>query len=449
MKKIILGLTAITLCLALSACGNSQSNATITSLSNQLDETANTISTMQTVNPSDITLTKSMLDSISSEDSSNAIYDNVICTQQALLNEQYYKADIMDKTTKIKNCLSKDIKLSNSQSSAVKDLTKSLGKYTNSISYTKNELNSSVKSIDSMKKNVSKNSDKINAKLNRIACNSNSRASYYENVLQTLDEIDRCLCLNSNKEESTPENESSTTTEQDNESRPSLKNIDTYLPNEANETTENQNNEIDQNNENEIENPNRNKNVYNRYNRYQLARNIDTYAPFNRNIDSYGRFGNGNYGGYGNFGNGNFGAPYNMPYAPYGYPYNNPNMMPYANPYGTNSPYGRYNSNNINQMQNLAYTNTENSSPRLEDFEEIKDGTVEDISENQNLRNKSTLTETKSNDCINCENKNEAESEISLQSEAKIKPVGNFNPARRIPAKHSNPKDDDDMVIAY
>lgn len=434
MKKFIIGLTAITLCVTLSACGNSQTNASITSLSNQLDETSNTISTMQTVNPSDITLTKSMLDTISSEDSSNAVYDNIICTQNALLNEQYYKTDILNKTAKIKNCLSKDIKLSKTQASAIKDLTKSLGKYTNSISYTKNELNSSVKAIASMKKNVAKNSDKINAKLNRIACNSNSRSSYYENVLQTLDEIDDCLKLNcgSNSESEVTEN-NSTELEQNetdsplNDTKQGLtKNIDTYLSNDDQQNSQT-NDKTEQ--DNEVQNPTQYNNVYNRYNRYNMTRNIDTYAPFNRNIDSLGRYGYGRYG-YRNL----------YPYAPYGDPY----MTPYANPYGMqNGLYGEnlYNSNNINRMQNAAYANTENDSPRLENFEEVKDGIVEEVTESE----ENSMSESKQ-ECKNCDFKNERE----VETEVKIKPVGNFNDKYKRVKKHEPSKDNnDDIVIAY
>ena len=59
MKKIFLGITAVALTLTLAACGTSGSSAAITSLSNQLDETSNTVSNMQTVNTSDISLAKS------------------------------------------------------------------------------------------------------------------------------------------------------------------------------------------------------------------------------------------------------------------------------------------------------------------------------------------------------------------------------------------------------
>ncbi len=403
MKKIILGATAVALCVCLTACGNSQSNATMTSLSNQLDETSNAISNMQTVNPADINLTKSMLETIATQDNSDAIYDNVINTQQTLLNEEYYKTDILNKTSKIKNCLNKDIKLSKTQVSAVKDLTSNLNKYTNSIVYSKSEMNSSVKSIASMKKNVEKNSDKINAKLNRLACNSNSRSSYYENLLNTLNEIDSCLglkCEESEKLDSAPVKNEDTQTESTQKGL--TKNIDTYLsPTTENAPTNQEENNQEYNCPNcspivtpyndgcmnnqcaPINNPVYGNNVYNRYNRFNPNRNTDTYGPTYRNIDS---FGNGLYG-YGMYGNGAYGYGYGM-----------------NNPYGVNG--GFYNSNNMNRLAtpapviNNPATTLVNAQEnpieqRLEDFEEVKeDNTIEKLEDSAENSEKTEVEET-------------------------------------------------------
>ncbi len=193
MKKFFIGLTALVLCVALAGCGGNSSDAVVTGLGNQLDETANTVSSVQVLNPSDLNLSKDMLERIATKENSQSIYDNVIGTQQSLLNEEYYKADILARTARLKNSLSKDITLSKAQTSAIKELTDSLEKYTNSVAYTQNEMSSTVKHISSLKKNVDKNSDKINAKLNRLACNSNARSSFYENILLTLNQIENYL----------------------------------------------------------------------------------------------------------------------------------------------------------------------------------------------------------------------------------------------------------------
>ena len=85
MKKLILSLTAIALCVALAGCGNA----------------------------------------IATKDNGQAIYGNMLGTQQSLLNEEYVKTAILSRTAKVKNHLSKEIKLSKAQSGAVKELTNS------------------------------------------------------------------------------------------------------------------------------------------------------------------------------------------------------------------------------------------------------------------------------------------------------------------------------------
>ena len=344
MKKLFLCGLSLTMCVAMVGCGNSANKAAVTGLSNQLDEVSNTISSVQTINPTDLNLTRSMLDSSTSQTNKDSIYENVINTQQSLLNEEYYKMDILNKTSVLKNSLTKDLKLSKSQINAVKELTSNLTRYTNSVAYTKNEMGSAVKSITSMKKNIEKNADKINAKLNRLACNSNSRSAYYENILKTLDQISfylNCEDCNNAHEDLQKEDD-----KVENENTQNKKNIDTYMPN--NEETD-----CPDCNQNEIQNPNRlgnnegistpypyNSNNFNRmyygnyygnnygmpigngygnpyyrtpynmeYNRFNPTRNTDTYAPLTRNIDTYQFNRNGQTGVYGGFGYGEVANP--------------------------------------------------------------------------------------------------------------------------------------------
>ena len=401
MKKLILGITGVLLSITLMACGASTSDATLTSLANQLDETSNTISSMQTANPSELVLSNYTTQN-------EQIYQNARNTQQNLLNEEYYKTDILQETAKIKNCLGKNLKLSKAQISAIKDLTSSLAKYTNSVSYTQSEMKNAIKSVSNMKKNVDKNADKINAKLNKIACNSNARSSYYENILNTLAELENCLDIESmsNTTQNANYAEQNTDTQTESEKSGLVKNIDTYISND-NENTENDTNHTpyypNTNNlpyANDFVRPpyyfGRYGNVYNRYDRFNPNRNTDTYGPMTRNIDTYGR-GNANYGynGYGNYGNGINNGFYN---GFYGYGngfYNNPEKF--------------YNSNNFNRMNYPAYANTE-VEKRLEDFEEVKDdNTVEKIEENEDQSQPATQSNEESqltaeND--KCENTN-------------------------------------------
>ena len=433
MKKIFLGVMAVTLSLALTACGTSANSATITNLGNQLDETANTVSNIQTVNPTDLNLTKNMLETMSSNTSNNKLYSNAYNTQQNLINEEYYKTDILKKTANIKNSLSKNIKLSKAQITAVKDLTSSLAKYTNSIAYTQGEMTNAIKSISSMKKNIDKNSDKINAKLNRLACNSNSRSSYYENLLNTLEQLETCLDIeeesntqNIQTMDNKTDNSDNTSDTTDNEQNDANNNIDTYHPGNKNHKkrkqcpdcqpnypskyNENLNNAKNYNqyyNPNAVNNGIYNNpavpygNVYNRFNRFNPSRNTDTYGPTMRNIDTYGYNSANNGYGYGmnglyrngvyGYGNGMYGNRYNFGNGlGYGYGYG---LTGYNGGLNGTCPNKIYNSNNFNRLtmsNNTAFVNSEQE-PRLEDFEEVKeDNSVEKI---ENISNK--LNETK------------------------------------------------------
>ncbi|MBP3431810.1 MAG: hypothetical protein J6K39_03040 [Clostridia bacterium] len=427
MKKIILGTLAAAMCVTVTACGTSANDAALNNLGNQLDKTANTISNIQTVNPTDLNLSTKTLETIANKDAS--VYSNVINTQQALLNEEYYKMDILNKTSKIKNSLGKDLKLSKAQTNAIKELTNNLAKYTNSVEYSKTEMNSSVKSIVSMKKNVEKNSDKINAKLNRLACNSNSRAAYYENILSTLNELDCYIsgsCGNEqtqtdidtanstqSSEETKKQEQTSDSKSTENKNGSLTKNIDTYLPSDTtsgvencpnctNQTNTQNNNSAETNNSNPANNgtiapaqpyaiPPRPAYPSNGMN-----------APYNTN-NAYAAFG----------------APSGMyPSQPYGYNSNNINMRynryntskntdtyaptarnidtyrfnPANGAYGNN--YNAYNTvtngiNSGNAAQNTYNINNTAAQPvsnsdekqRLESFEEIKDGEIQKVAE--------------------------------------------------------------------
>ncbi len=357
MKKIIIGMVAITMCVSLAACGNSTESTAINNLSNQLDETSHVVSNIQTINPADVSITKPSLESLSTQ--SERLYNNAISTQTSLLSEDYYKMEILNRTSKIKADLGKDVKLSKAQANAIKDLTSLLAKYTNSVSYTKNELDSTVKSISSLKKNTEKNAEKINAKLLRLASNSNTRSCYYQNILNTLDQIEDYInCDDCDKSEENAESDSS----QENSSI--KKNIDTYLPNESEENKT-------------VETPN--------------SPVMPIYNSNNFNRMNY-RFMNGAYGGMYGMPNGYQNGMY--PNAPYGYN----NMYGYENgAYGVNpmrntDTYGPM-MRNIDTYKDVPATKlekTENTddkkndeikenAPRLENFEEVEDGIVKNV----------------------------------------------------------------------
>ncbi len=414
MKKIILGATALIMCVALAGCGSTTS--AITSLENQLDETANTISSIQSVNPSDISLTQSMLEGTSSTSDSDEIYNNSQNTQQSLATEEFYKMDILNKTAKIKNNLSKDLKLSKAQISAVNDLTNSLNRYTNSVAYSKNEMDNTVKSISTMKKNVDKNSDKINAKLNRLMCNSNARSTYYQNILNTLDQIETYVGCEDCKNDTYSYAENNH--EQNFAPQKNMKKFDMPAPEKSENVAEDVSNDIfNSNNINRLGGYGMNGGYLpNGANGVGYGAGYGAPYGINRNVGRNGLIYNSNGAGYGYGANGygvnNYGADGYTNYGANGYGANGYGANGYgANGYGANG-YGvaynrlygtRFNPNRntdtyaplmrnidtyqMNEIDGLSgVVVTTEPEQRLEDFEKLnEDNTVEKVKENHDL----------------------------------------------------------------
>ena len=257
MKKIFIAITATTLALALAGCG--AEDASITDLSNQLDKTSHTISSLQTTNPAKIAL-----QGTSEQTSSLAGY-----ARQALVDEEYYKTDILDKTSQIKQTLSLSKTLSKSQSSALGDLIADLETYTTSAKELHDKVDSTLKAVSSLKKDTSKNKTRLNAKLTKLANNSNARASYYENILHTLDEIDSCINTDSFSIENTTQNKST----KNNQQTDKKETVDS-----SDEKCEECDNQF----------ADKTEEYRSRYGEFAQKRNIDTYGPSRRNVDTYG-----------------------------------------------------------------------------------------------------------------------------------------------------------------
>ena len=412
MKKILLGVTALTLCACLTACGTSQTDSAATNLSKGLDNTSNIIASMRSVNPSDISISNT-----SADEDLRATSEQ---TQQSLLDEQYYKAEILEKTAQIKKKLDGDVKLSSSQSTALNDLVDSLNKYSNLVKTSQGEMSGSARAVSTLKKSPLKNRERIGAKLNRLSCNSNLRSAYYENLIDTLDEIELCLNIDDqtqnirsyeeeeikqdssdSADESRAQNDEEKTT--DTKKHGLRKNIDTYRPKE------------------QITRKRARKT--NRFDRY----NSDTYGPARRNIDTYR---NPNYGTpYGNapFGNNQYGY---APYAPYGnHPYANNQYGFYPNGmYGNraNSPAGgAYGSNDFNRAE------TPNAVIPV-----ASETQIDEVRKNP----KEELTHKKDNEI----------DEKSTQNEVKTESASTLSMSlRNTQKKHPKGPDDDPIVIAY
>lgn len=321
-KKILLGGLSILLCLTMTACGNSDETSAITSLSNQLDRTNNSVASIKEVSESDFDVAEDVMDRFTDENYSDNLQRNINITKNALLQEQLYKQEVLDKTAKIKNYLSRDdIKLAKKQTTALKDLTSSLSKYNYNVAYSGNEYNSTFRNYNTMKRFADKNTYRLNAKLNKLACNSNARCSYYENLLNTLNQVENVLGIQDDNIQISNEivKDNTQINNDTTENQNNKTNIDTYknnninndssntvtndnlnntsntgndnagnVNNQQNNNLNNQNNSANQNRLNE--NYQRNGYPYNnlgRRNIFNPNRNTDTYGPMNRNIDTY------------------------------------------------------------------------------------------------------------------------------------------------------------------
>ena len=343
-NKILLGGLSLLLCLTMTACGNSNENTAINSLSNQLDRTNNSVASIKEISESDFDIAEDVMDKFADENYADNLQRNINITKNALLQEQLYKQEVLDKTAKIKNYLSRDdIKLAKKQTSALKDLTNSLSKYNYNVAYSGNEYNSTFRNYNSMKRYADRNTYRLNAKLNKLACNSNARCSYYENLLNTLNQVENVLGIqddNTQLPNTIIDNKTQTDNNSIIENQNNKTNIDSYQ-NDKNSTDFNTINTIDDrkkesinndnidnqqninaNNQNNPTNQNyqRNRYQYNnlgRRNIFNPNRNTDTYGPMNRNIDTYrdnnynglnnGIYNNGIYnGGYNNFNSNNY-----------------------------------------------------------------------------------------------------------------------------------------------
>ena len=340
--KIFLGMSALVLSLALAGCGgNSEANA-VNNLSSQLDKTNNSIATVREYSETDLDLTKETLDKLATDENCERIQRNVQVAKNALMAENYYRNSVMNETAKIKQYLSRgDIKLAKNQVSALKDLSASLSKYNNNVARSSSEFNSTFRNYNNSKRSANKNPERINARLNKIACNSNARCAYYENLLNTLNQVEEILGIYNNQnlpnnnqiienenelENSENENNAIDNNETNEENNGGLvKNIDTYRQDVNNTNNINNVNNLPTNNNlnntnfanNYPNTPAGNNNMMyypdNMIGRRHVLnpnRNTDTYGPTIRNIDTYR--GNGNY--------------YNNGYN-YGYNSNNFNRM--------------------------------------------------------------------------------------------------------------------------
>jgi len=187
MKKLLLSSIAIGSCLLLVGCGTTTEDAAITSLSNQIDRLNNVIANSSVVSTTSFDLSNYS----NGEKDVSAIRNIYQKTSTAIKEQETLKDQIRSKTGIIKNMISsKEIKLGK-DANAIKELASSLSKYTTKLTNTNNEYRKTASSLAKMS-NKNSTSD-VGARLTRLSSCCDSRICYYNNILNTLNQIQSIL----------------------------------------------------------------------------------------------------------------------------------------------------------------------------------------------------------------------------------------------------------------
>ena len=223
MKKILLSISLIALCLCLVGCSNAQEDLSA-KLDAHLNRLSATISSVQDINNSDITyqattnqtpsstrLTNPVVrenpnydNEIALLDSSNkidsTIYQDVLCTNDNLGSCKSQICELIEMLRSLSAKIKKgEIKLNDNQITGVNELLSNLAVNTNRISMSKNETNTEVGKVKSMLRDTDKNQAALNSRFIRLNNCLETRLTYYKNCLNVLNQIRVLLaCENGN-----------------------------------------------------------------------------------------------------------------------------------------------------------------------------------------------------------------------------------------------------------
>lgn len=211
MKKFLLSLSLVLLCICLVGCSNAQGELA-DKLDAHLGRLSSTISSVKDINNSDITFQTTTNDKSSGTKMSNpvvrenvnyddqiallnsnnqsSIYDDVLETNNCLYSCKSQICEMIDMLKTLSNKIKKnEIKLADNQISGVNELLSNLSVNTNRISMSKNETNTEVGKVKSMLKNTSENSAALNSRFIRLNNCLETRLTYYRNCLNCLNQI--------------------------------------------------------------------------------------------------------------------------------------------------------------------------------------------------------------------------------------------------------------------
>ena len=319
MKKLILASVCLLSCLTLVGCGGVSDTDANKTLNNQLSRVENVLSSsvvegVGTVTPSDFI----------DNESGSKIIDQKNLSLYNSQTEKMLREQILDTTSQIKSYDQSSIKLGNDKASAIKNLSENISKYLTYLNNSKGELKNSVSKINRNNKITNTNLEELNSNFVELNSNLKEREAYLTNLLEALQEVENIYASSktSTAENTTSENASASQTEkqaQNGQTNRFAPNIDTYRTNPPiyngyNNYARGYNN-VAGNGYNFGYNSNNYNRAYgyrpygagygmNGYNGYGYGygayggygygneafnpgRNTDTYAPIERNVDTY------------------------------------------------------------------------------------------------------------------------------------------------------------------
>ena len=311
MKKLVLASVCLLSCLTLVGCGGVSDTDANKTLNNQLNRVENVLSSsvvegVSTVTPSDFI----------NNESGSKIIDQKNWSLYNSQSEKMLREQILNTTSQIKSYDQRGIKLGNDKASAVKNLAGNISKYLTYLNNSKSELQNSVTKINRNNKITNTNLEELNSNFVELNNNLKEREAYLTNLLEALQEVENIYSSSTTSPAETTSEKSASQTEkqaQNGQANRFTPNIDTYR---INPPIYNNYNNYARGYNNGAGNGyyGYNSNNYNRaygyrpygagygmngygygiYDGYGYrneafnpGRNTDTYAPIERNVDTY------------------------------------------------------------------------------------------------------------------------------------------------------------------
>ena len=369
MKNKILTYILLTafICCAILLCGCSATNtkSTLNSIMSNLDKVSTTLDKVQTIDQNDLIIDDFMSENeltfIETNQNSNIakneamqtyftkiakLNNNVISTIEVNNSINSQKIKIFAYVSNIQavcyQLLNNKCELDKKELNSLNELNNNISANTTRISLSRNEITNNYNNMHKIKQEYSTKPDQLNSRYTKLKTSLNTRLSYYNNLLNSLDDLSILLC-----EDSKPI-------------------CDDYLPDEK-ELTKNTNKSIETGIRKNIDSyENAGTNIYGDYRNspiYNPDNYLKNYNPgYGMTGPQMGGFGINGYGGYGYgmYPNGYGVNGYNGMYG-YGMPYGGRYLYPNINTFGTYKNIDTYKSkkklNKERKQEDIKYNN--------------------------------------------------------------------------------------------